>query len=298
MSWSQAIAALSTSGGSETAMVSANRSGNERPSIAVIGDALPAASSQAVGPHVESPQVVKPQVAMAQKINVVVAALRRLPRKADQISGPMIRKPSSARYGCQASSTPSIGGPKATKAMPAANRKMPVVSARFQRPSVRQSPNAHSTTTGTMIKLAAASASHQFVPVASHAAVLLKSTSPATISPPSATAAPISAVGTKTTTANFATPRGVSNVLLPYDQRSISQAPAKPASAVPAAAKPGEINERVAIALKENDPSKIAGHMRGPLSRNKANANPVGGHSGVPVGLSDGRISGVAASPT
>ena len=173
-----------------------------------------------------------------------------------------------------------------------------MVSATFQRPSARQSPKAHSTTTGTMIRPAAASASHQFVPVASHAAELLTSTSPASIAPPSATIAPISAVGAKATSANFAVPRGVSKVLRPYDQRSISQAPAKPASAVPAAAKPGEINERVAIALKENDPNKIAGHMRGPLSRNKASANPVGGHNGVPVGLSEGRISGVAASPT
>ena len=66
----------------------------------------------------------------------------------------------------------------------------------------------------------------------------------------------------------------------------------------PLAAKPGEINERVAIALKENDPNKIAGHIRGPLNRNKASANPVGGHNGVPVGLSDGRMSGAASSPT
>ena len=45
-------------------------------------------------------------------------------------------------------------------------------------------------------------------------------------------------------------------------------------------------------------PPRTTEAVRGPLSRNKANANPVGGHSGVPVGLSDGRIRGVAASPT
>jgi hypothetical protein len=34
---------------------------------------------------------------MVQQISAVVAASRRLPRKADHINGPMIRKPSNAR---------------------------------------------------------------------------------------------------------------------------------------------------------------------------------------------------------
>ena len=97
---------------------------------------------------------------------------------------------------------------------------------------------------------------------------------------------------------NFAVPEGVSNVLRPFDQRSISQAPANAASTAPTALKPGAINERVAIAPNENDPNKIAGHIRIPLTRNNASANPVGGHNGVPVGLNDGSTSGAAARPT
>ena len=192
VSWRQAIAALSTSGGSETADRSAKRAAADVGEAAVGDGASPADAA----PRSRSRR-------MQRRWSRHCGGCRATPTRS------AARQPESRATPDRARRHPactSIGGPKARKPMAAASRKMAVVSATFQRPSARKSPKAHSTTTGTMIRLAAASASHQLIPVASHTAELLTSMSPASIAPPSATAAPISAVGTKATSANSPCP--------------------------------------------------------------------------------------------
>src|SRR3954447_5551144 len=77
---------------------------------------------------------------------------------------------------------------------------------------------AQSTMTGAMIKMPAASASHQVAQVTTEPA---KPALSPTLKAPRATIELIIAVGTKEMRANFAMRAGVSNVLRPFDQRPI-----------------------------------------------------------------------------
>ena len=146
--------------------------------------------------------------------------------------------------------------------MAVVSTKMAAVSRRSRLVTGRSGVIAQSTTTGAMIRPAAASASHQVTEVASHPAGLPNSTSSAKIAPASAAAEPSIAVGAKAMSANFAAPAAVSNVRRPFDQRLISQAPAPAATRVPTAAKPGVKKACEAMTPKANDPNRIAGQTR------------------------------------
>ena len=71
-----------------------------------------------------------------------------------------------------------------------------------------------------------------------------------------------SAIGTKDVSVNFTTSNGAANVWRPFDQRSISQAPAIAASSEPMAIKPESTMERSAMAPAKTEPAKIAGQIR------------------------------------
>src|SRR5215216_2831023 len=89
---------------------------------------------------------------------------------------------------------------------------------------------AQSTTAGAMIKVPAASASHQVTQVTpeSKRTGWLARTTPTT-----AMVELITAVGAKEMTANFATPEGLANVWRPFDQRLISHVPENAARRTP-----------------------------------------------------------------
>src|ERR1700691_942051 len=207
------------------------------------------------------PLLAKPHAAIPQKMNAAMAAFRGLPHRPGQIKGIRTRNPNRLRYGCRPSRGLSTAGPKAIKPMAAARMKIAAASSRLNVENGRTGVTAQSTTTGAIIKSPVASASHQVTQEVVQT-VSERLPSLASINPPMATVVPMIAVGAKEISANFAMPKGVSNVLRPFDQRLISHAPANAASSVPIPIKPSAKKERAAIALEANDPSKMAGQIR------------------------------------
>src|ERR1039458_3349158 len=149
-------------------------------------------------------------------------------------------------------------GLKAVTPIAVARMRIAAVSRRLHLENGRSGVVAQSTMTGAMTKIPVASANHQLAQVTS----LSKLASLVKNSPTETMPELIIAVGTKETSAKLATPRGVSKVLRPFDQRSMSHAPASAASSVPAPTKPEAKNERAAISLEKKDPNKIAGQIR------------------------------------
>src|ERR1700685_3498422 len=135
----------------------------------------------------------------------------------------------------------------------------PVVSTKLQRDQERDGLIAQSTMTGAISSVPLASASHRAVQLAMGFA---RPTSLARTRPAAAMAALIIAVGANVTRANLATPSGVANVSLPWDQRLISQAPVSAAIGVPSALLEDQDMEPPPMAVAKNPPTKIAGQIR------------------------------------
>src|SRR6266850_8297409 len=103
---------------------------------------------------------------------------------------------------------------------------------------------AQSTTTGAMIKVPAASASHQVNQVTTESEKLSVL---ARMNPAMATVELIIVVGAKEMIANFAILEGVPNVWWPFDQRLISHVPANAARRVPMPTEPNSKSDRPAM---------------------------------------------------
>src|ERR1700683_3387692 len=150
-------------------------------------------------------------------------------------------------------------GPKAAMPMAAVTMMTPAVSNGLHRDHARDGLVAQSTMTGGTISVPPASASQRAV----HVAIgLARPTSLARTRPAVATVALINAVGAKAMRANFATPSGVAKVSRPWDQRSISQAPANAAVGVPSAIQAASDSAPPPTAVEKNPPTKIAGQIR------------------------------------
>src|ERR1700685_2129626 len=150
-------------------------------------------------------------------------------------------------------------GPKAAMPITAVTRTTPAGSKRLQRDQERDGLIAQSTMTGAISSVPLASASHRAVQLATGFA---RPTSLARTRPAAAMAALIIAVGANVTRANLATPSGVANVSLPWDQRLISQAPVSAAIGVPSAIQAASDIEPPPMAVAKNPPTKIAGQIR------------------------------------
>src|ERR1700751_4338732 len=100
---------------------------------------------------------------------------------------------------------------------------------------------AQSTPTGAMIKVPAASASHQVTQVTTESEKLSLF---ARMNPATAMAELIIVVGAKEMIANFATLEGVPKVWRPLDQRLISHVPANAASRAPVPTEPNTTKSR------------------------------------------------------
>src|SRR5580704_244735 len=150
-------------------------------------------------------------------------------------------------------------GPKATMAMAAVTRTTAAVSNRLHCDQDRDGLVAQSTMTGAISSVPPASASQRAIHLATGFA---RPRSLARTRPNVAMVALIIAVGAKAMRANFATPTGVVKVSRPYDQRSISQAPANAATGVPSAMQVASERPPPPTAVEKNAPSKIAGQIR------------------------------------
>ena len=154
--------------------------------------------------------------------------------------------------------------------MAVVRRKMAAPSSMLHVENGRSGAIAQSTTTGAMIKLATASASHQLTQadvqadaqLAVHAAGFERLGSSARIDAATATVELTIAVGAKQMSANFAVPMGVWKVLRPFDQRSTSHTPISAADSTPIAVTPDVKKGRAASAPQASDPNKIAGQIR------------------------------------
>ena len=200
-----------------------------------------------------------------------MAVSRGPQRSADHANGSTARKASALLLPvCPISGLKAIS-PTATAMITAM-----LVSNILSRPKLRASASAQRTMTGVMTSAPTASRNHH---VAQGAAAFAQSTDPVRPRLPTPMVAPIIALSPRLTSANLATPAGVSKVLRPSDQTLITKPPTS-ASIVLAAAIAAEIKIELASVASTgsasmpaaNAATKMAGQTRSPRRSTAARA--------------------------
>src|SRR5262245_7596983 len=105
-----------------------------------------------------------------------------------------------------------------------------------------------------------------------------------------------SALGPMLMRANFATPPDVSKARLPAHHLSTSKPPTAASTVLPAAIASEVASEPAVVAFAIRAPANTAGQTRRPKSNTMARAKPVGGQTGVALGLNDASWSPNLAS--
>src|SRR5262249_36500667 len=147
---------------------------------------------------------------------------------------------------------------------------------------------AHSTTTGATTSALATSPSHQ---VNQMAGAFAQSAAPVSARLPDPMVALSIVPGRSATSANFATPPGVSKARRPLAHRLRRPALISASSVLPTAMAEDAISRLVGVrlasslvALAANAPSSTAGHTRSPNTSMQPIAKPVAGQIGVALG--------------
>ncbi len=188
--------------------------------------------------------------------------------------------------------------PTAAAAMNAMALSVTLSSSALSSASARRSASAHSTMTGASSSAPTPSRSHVGAQSERKFAV---SAYPASIRPPTASAAPSIGPGPSATSANFITPVGVSKVLRPSDQNSISAPLMMAASVAPTASTaatrmvPPIVAPVPARKPAASAATKIAGQTRKPRSNTAARAVPAGA-DGTAGWLADSIVSTFASA--
>src|SRR5262245_7720240 len=177
-------------------------------------------------------------MAIAQKINATITALRRLPCELATNNGTRMKKPRKPRYARKLRSLRTRAGAKtglkAMRPITAVKIKPASASKKTRLAKEAESTSTQSRITGVMISVAVPSASHSF---AHWIRELAKSDSFATREATSAAAELMTATGRKAINENIATLRAVVKRLAGVDQRFVKNAPVNPAMSVPMAIK-------------------------------------------------------------